>query len=103
MRGKWRAQRADGGAHAARGFVGGAAQRGRNGSLNRGCFNAARGFVGGAAARRGGSVSRCFVSMPHAALWVVQRDPRGRYGGGLSFNAARGFVGGAATHENVRS
>ena len=48
MRGKWRAQRADRGAHAARGFVGGAAFTGR--SLS-GCwvrFNAARGFVGGA-------------------------------------------------------
>ena len=47
---KWRAQRADRGAHAARGFVGGATvlrRRGRRGIL--------------------------VVSMPHAALWVVQR------------------------------
>ena len=38
------------------------------------------------------------VSMPHAALWVVQHwttiPPAG---GRRSFNAARGFVGGAAT------
>ena len=35
--------------------------------------------------------------MPHAALWVVQRD-RGRVSAPCSdcFNAARGFVGGAA-------
>ena len=48
MRGKWRAQRADRGAHAARGFVGGAAAL---------------------AAEKFFSTS---VSMPHAALWVVQ-------------------------------
>ena len=46
---KWRAQRADRGAHAARGFVGGAARKERR-------------------PRRGG----LRVSMPHAALWVVQ-------------------------------
>ena len=37
------------------------------------------------------------VSMPHAALWVVQRrsssPPRSQV---QRFNAARGFVGGAA-------
>ena len=37
------------------------------------CFNAARGFVGGAARRRRRRCcNRCCVSMPHAALWVVQ-------------------------------
>ena len=49
MRGKWRAQRADGGAHAARGFVGGATElelTEEQEEINR--FNAARGFVGGA-------------------------------------------------------
>ena len=50
MRGKWRAQRADRGAHAARGFVGGAA-----------CTRAKLGAVS------------TRVSMPHAALWVVQQ------------------------------
>ena len=98
MRGKWRAQRADGGAHAARGFVGGATIIGCKG------------------------VNSISVSMPHAALWVVQpegvvlivsfiafqcrtrlcgwcnnfccRSPLPRSRG---FNAARGFVGGATT------
>ena len=46
---KWRAQRADGGTHAARGFVGGAAQFREKRRENPVCFNAARGFVGGAA------------------------------------------------------
>ena len=38
------------------------------------------------------------VSMPHAALWVVQqaRRSQGR-DSRRGFNAARGFVGGAAT------
>ena len=86
-------------------------------------FNAARGFVGGATnmltysgvtpalfqcrtrlcgwcnpQRRDTELRELDVSMPHAALWVVQRrrghwyDPS-REG----FNAARGFVGGATT------
>ena len=39
------------------------------------------------------------VSMPHAALWVVQlRSGRLRERQVLRFNAARGFVGGAAYH-----
>ena len=73
MRGKWRAQRADGGAHAARGFVGGAAfAHSAEKEVHHG-FNAARGFVGGAAAREKylWQTTAC-VSMPHAALWVVQ-------------------------------
>ena len=41
-------------------------------------------------------IGGCYVSMPHAALWVVQRDgSRRRVQGGGCFNAARGFVGGA--------
>ena len=35
-------------------------------------FNAARGFVGGAARRFIDSKKSSRVSMPHAALWVVQ-------------------------------
>ena len=73
MRGKWRAQRADRGAHAARGFVGGAAG-----------FSA--GYCGW----------RSEVSMPHAALWVVQRSGISKKLKPFCFNAARGFVGGAA-------
>ena len=46
---KWRAQRADRGAHAARGFLGGATVDRIGGLLCQNCFNAARGFVGGAA------------------------------------------------------
>ena len=73
MRGKWRAQRADRGAHAARGFVGGAAMSSLRLRGQKGCFNAARGFVGGAA--------------------MSSLQLRGQKG---CFNAARGFVGGAA-------
>ena len=35
-------------------------------------FNAARGFVGGATSRIHRTIGDCSVSMPHAALWVVQ-------------------------------
>ena len=69
---KWRAQRADRGAHAARGFVGGVAQKRLQVSPEGLCFNAARGFVGGAA--------------PFTSLLSVTI---------IRFNAARGFVGGA--------
>ena len=47
---KWRAQRADRGAHAARGFAGGATVFHGFRGFGAPCFNAARGFVGGAAA-----------------------------------------------------
>ena len=58
--------------NAARGFVGGAAyQRVWNIFISR-CFNAARGFVGGAAPCLEALHARDLVSMPHAALWVVQ-------------------------------
>ena len=71
---KWRAQRADGGAHAARGFVGGAAGKLRYRQILEGGFNAARGFVGGAADKNTSKKTGPeLVSMPHAALWVVQR------------------------------
>ena len=101
MRGKWRAQRADRGAHAARGFLGGAAPP----AVPWGCsqphvsmphaafwvvqrcflpnwlfpfqrFNAARGFVGGATRAGFWNGVRPSVSMPHAALWVVQQFGR---------------------------
>ena len=84
--------------NAARGFVGGAASALATGRPIMNCFNAARGFVGGAA--RETIVSNCLthgVSMPHAALWVVQ--PSCHSAGTFllfCFNAARGFVGGAA-------
>ena len=49
------------------------------------------------------SASTSLVSMPHAALWVVQRLTgelsRFRLAG---FNAARGFVGGAACKFSMR-
>ena len=45
---KWRAQRADRGAHTARGFVGGAALMSYTDWHALMSFNAARGFVGGA-------------------------------------------------------
>ena len=85
-------------------------------------FNAARGFVGGATWEDGKNPSKEYVfqcrtrlcgwcsgkayrfgytqfgvSMPHAALWVVQRSMlRFLKTPFLRFNAARGFVGGAA-------
>ena len=37
-------------------------------------FNAARGFVGGAAVLENVSPADIDVSMPHAALWVVQQQ-----------------------------
>ena len=60
-------------------------------------FNAARGFVGGATkADKQNPKPMPSVSMPHAALWVVQQ--KSSYLSQMSmysFNAARGFVGGA--------
>ena len=98
MRGKWRAQRADGGAHAARGFVGGATI---DGLVFRPCVlsvsmpHAALWVV---QPQLGCSTRRVFsVSMPHAALWVVQHPTDvGKAKLNAGFNAARGFVGGAA-------
>ena len=58
--------------NAARGFVGGAAQAHPAGGADRWRFNAARGFVGGAANGISCLLSNYYVSMPHAALWVVQ-------------------------------
>ena len=71
---KWRAQRADRGAHAARGFVCGAAES-VNGEVTRESRFQCRTRLcvwcspaQAPRARQGGC-----VSMPHAALWVVQR------------------------------
>ena len=63
------------GFNAARGFVGGAAREyaGYFLHLIEG-FNAARGFVGGAATSAGMWDGMPLVSMPHAALWVVQHE-----------------------------
>ena len=84
--------------NAARGFVGGAAEQQHDQVGGRCSFNAARGFVGGAAWNENGSPAAQDVSMPHAALWVVQRRDRlRRESRGCCFNAARGFVGGAAS------
>ena len=58
--------------NAARGFVGGAACHPRCILSFRRGFNAARGFVGGAASKIGFFPAAFCVSMPHAALWVVQ-------------------------------
>ena len=112
--------------NAARGFVGGAAQSRESSRLLSPSFNAARGFVGGAAVEKAKEIQIVNdVSMPHAALWVVQRvngdidvidyvefQCRTRLCGWCSpvllriaawifpcFNAARGFVGGAAPRE----
>ena len=90
-------------------------------------FNAARGFVGGAASNGEQNSWSINVSMPHAALWVVQQrndhrrsvlerfQCRTRLCGWCSqydfqykrlsmcFNAARGFVGGAAKRRSMAS
>ena len=58
--------------NAARGFVGGATGRFRSSQSGEDCFNAARGFVGGATLSTGALTRSRRVSMPHAALWVVQ-------------------------------
>ena len=68
------------------------------------CFNAARGFVGGAAILFGALTTFFAVSMPHAALWVVQQNCGDAIVPDVeSFNAARGFVGGAARSTFVRT
>ena len=73
MRGKWRAQRADGGAHAARGFVSGAAiSRLRPPQRNDVSMPHAALWVVQQSAFADAS-ERVGVSMPHAALWVVQQ------------------------------
>ena len=72
MRGKWRAQRADRGAHAARGFVGGATFVVNLKNLPCGAFQC-RTRLCGWCSFYGVERSRLIdVSMPHAALWVVQ-------------------------------
>ena len=65
--------------NAARGFVGGAANMIQFVRVLSMSFNAARGFVGGAAdmVRLAKDVET--VSMPHAALWVVQPSKMTRY------------------------
>ena len=64
-----------------------------------GGFNAARGFVCGAAKMIDVWRENDVVSMPHAALWVVQLHKVDVVGNrAFSFNAARGFVGGATPH-----
>ena len=60
--------------NAARGFVCGAALHQRQNSRMKSGFNVARGFVGGAANQEEGGELLRVVSMPHAALWVVQPD-----------------------------
>ena len=105
--------------NAARGFVGGAMLVYCKNSHEEQGFNAARGFVGGANYGKDFVRRRSRVSMPHAALWVVQKKNHGNEDGFSEFqcrtrlcgwcnwkaqsmvsscpcfNAARGFVGGA--------
>ena len=98
MRGKWRAQRADRGAHAARGFVGGAAGKKHKYKYDYAKFQCRTRLCGWCSADDiKGVFGYCIVSMPHAALWVVQPVGTGGIHMGIyGFNAARGFVGGAA-------
>ena len=67
------------------------------------CFNAARGFVCGATRARTTRMDTTFtVSMPHAALWVVQLSTSLMFKvRTIRFNAARGFVGGAAKMKKI--
>ena len=93
---KWRAQRADRGAHAARSFVGGAAC-----PIASGFFSPQVVSMPHAALwvvqhlPRWKKWHQQEVSMPHAALWVVQRASARTLTLHGGFNAARGFVGGA--------
>ena len=120
MRGKWRAQRADRGAHAARGFVGGAAAGLTTSGFRLKMFQCRTRLCGWCSTLKDSARRPIItVSMPHAALWVVQQfimmikligsvfQCRTRLCGwcnvedcgikfaNLCFNAARGFVGGA--------
>ena len=84
--------------NAARGFVGGATASIYVATDRSNGFNAARGFVGGATKMASYSDRGKGVSMPHAALWVVQQTFPTLVTVSLSgFNAARGFVGGATS------
>ena len=84
--------------NAARGFVCGAAAKGLYETYMALCFNAARGFVCGAAIIKTIISMLVKVSMPHAALCVVQHVSENTgYKCLTSFNAARGFVCGAAS------
>ena len=87
------------GFNAARGFVCGATKSGINGEEFGISFNAARGFVCGATRRRLSCGATSLVSMPHAALCVVQLLIHRCCTKNLPcFNAARGFVCGATHH-----
>ena len=105
MRGKWRAQRADRGAHAARGFVGDVAHYGDTGGAAYASFNAARGcFLSPPPPLRGPPPPLAQGRLGYAPFsrritqyqlppslwgkWRAQRADRGAH-------AARGFVGGA--------
>ena len=79
MRGKWRAQRADRGAHAARGFVGGAARPIKICSLGKPTF-------------------QCRTRL---CWWCSKRRNLKWLNVVSSFNAARGSVGGAATYQEL--
>ena len=71
---KWRAQRADRGAHAARGFVGGAAIIPRASEETTLVFQCRTRLCGWCSLQiTDGSEGSFYVSMPHAALWVVQQ------------------------------
>ena len=70
---KWRAQRADRGAHAARGFVGGAANKNNSADFSQ-RFQCRTRLCGWCSYSWEVDWWYCpFVSMPHAALWVVQQ------------------------------
>ena len=121
---KWRAQRADRGAHAARGFVGGAASESRVRAFEtrtgfnaargfvggaaiihylysrwRVCFNAARGFAGGAAMSEEAKtvINALFQCRTRLCGWCSHRSVQSRLLWRTRFNAARGFVGGATS------
>ena len=75
MRGKWRAQRADGGAHAACGFVCGATALITSDFRRKISFQCRTRLCVWCNVQASGVVARAtVVSMPHAALWVVQQS-----------------------------
>ena len=103
MRGKWRAQRADRGAHAARGFVGGAAALRASPSVESSKVSMPHAALWVVQPHdKDLMVVGLNVSMPHAALWVVQHRSQLEWVLGSCFNAARGFVGGATKSDSFK-
>ena len=68
------------------------------------CFNAARGFLCGGTPAEDPEPCRGYVSMPHAAFYVVEQVAESVFADGVkSFNAARGFLCGGTNRTEMNS